>query len=627
MTDAVSLLQVAGQLATAVGFEELFAVTTRVCFALTNAGTCRMWRSDGEGGLVYLGGLGRVGNLLPPPSQAEQEQAAAQERSESVNGGDGNWGILRDGFCYGVLQLAYLDGTAAVHPAFDALLINLGVAMANLDKYAALERLIEDELVKSVEREAALQLTLDSMHDGLLVCDLTGAITGVRSAVVERWFGAPDEGTAVWSYLAAHDAQLASDLELGFTQLFEDILPFEVSAEQMPQEFERAGRRFRLECQAIEDCGCLSQVVISVRDVTAQVAAELAEAEQRELIVILGGLLRNRDGFAVFLDEVQRLLDSLEASREYTEIARILHTLKGNAAVQGFVSYARRCHHAEDELESFDYEQFPRTLHELRNAWQRELERIADFVEDSQSGTVMIAMDEYHQVLEALEGNELKVIVQGWCHPTFEKQLECCVGRVPGIAASLGKSARVQLESGTMRLPTPLMQSMLSSFVHLFRNAIDHGIEAPEERERLGKPRAGVIRIQIDDGLEQFRIIVSDDGRGIDWGAVRARACERGLPHGEHSDLVNALFTDGVSTARALSEISGRGVGMAAVRQECRALGGEIHVTSAAGEGASFEFCLPPRQVLAVQNSSLAMNGAEAARLPVLTLRPMAMGS
>jgi two-component system chemotaxis sensor kinase CheA len=126
--------------------------------------------------------------------------------------------------------------------------------------------------------------------------------------------------------------------------------------------------------------------------------------------------------------------------------------------------------------------------------------------------------------------------------------------------------------------------------IHVVRNSVDHGIEGPDERVRAGKPRAG--RVSIESRLEgaAFVIVVEDDGRGIDWNTIRQRARLRGLPHATEHDLEEALFTDGITTRDAVSDLSGRGIGLSAVRQICAQLGGTIQVQSQHGLGTRFEF-------------------------------------
>ena len=138
-----------------------------------------------------------------------------------------------------------------------------------------------------------------------------------------------------------------------------------------------------------------------------------------------------------------------------------------------------------------------------------------------------------------------------------------------------------------------LVVMLFRNLVHLVRNAIDHGIETPEERARGGKAPVGRLLITTLREASAFTVSVQDDGRGIDWDRVRALASERGLPASTPEELFAALASDGLSTRAQASEISGRGVGLGAVRQACEGLGGTFDIQSEPGSGTTFRCVIP----------------------------------
>jgi chemotaxis protein histidine kinase CheA len=149
---------------------------------------------------------------------------------------------------------------------------------------------------------------------------------------------------------------------------------------------------------------------------------------------------------------------------------------------------------------------------------------------------------------------------------------------------------------GVRTLPDRL-RPFWSTFGHLVRNALDHGIESAEERVAAGKPEAGTIALRAwrTDNEDVFEI--ADDGRGIDWDRVRTRAIASSLPAETHEDLEHALFSDGLSTAAVVSETSGRGVGLAAVQAAVLEIGGRIVVASEPSRGTRFTFTFPSASV------------------------------
>jgi len=170
---------------------------------------------------------------------------------------------------------------------------------------------------------------------------------------------------------------------------------------------------------------------------------------------------------------------------------------------------------------------------------------------------------------------------------------------VRDLARQHGKEVRLTLEGGETSLDKAIINGLGSTLVHLLRNAVDHGIESPAERRALGKSATGHIRIAAKPDGEQVVITVEDDGRGLDPGLIREAAVRKGLVHEAEaesmsdSQAVNLIFRDGFSTRREVTETSGRGMGMSAVRQQVEQMRGTVQVRSTPGEGARFELTFP----------------------------------
>ena len=161
------------------------------------------------------------------------------------------------------------------------------------------------------------------------------------------------------------------------------------------------------------------------------------------------------------------------------------------------------------------------------------------------------------------------------------------------------KEAWLSVVGGEHSLDRAMLDAMERMLTHLVRNAIDHGLEAPDERERAGKDRAGALVVRIEPQGNVVVLELSDDGSGIDVEAVRARAAKAGLGSeaelGELSphQVMRLVFEDGLSTRDEATETSGRGIGLAAVRREAERLGGHIDLHSTAGQGTRFVVVLP----------------------------------
>lgn len=165
-------------------------------------------------------------------------------------------------------------------------------------------------------------------------------------------------------------------------------------------------------------------------------------------------------------------------------------------------------------------------------------------------------------------------------------------------AHDLGKRAELQLHGGSLLLDRATADLLADALMHLLRNAIDHGLETPEQRLHAGKAAQGCLRVAAEADAQGLCIRVSDDGAGIDAERVRQAAIARGLlaPHVElDAETLHAmLFTPGFSTAETLSHYSGRGVGLDVVNETLAALHGSISLSSMPGLGCCFELRLPP---------------------------------
>ncbi|MCP4756291.1 MAG: chemotaxis protein CheA, partial [Proteobacteria bacterium] len=138
-----------------------------------------------------------------------------------------------------------------------------------------------------------------------------------------------------------------------------------------------------------------------------------------------------------------------------------------------------------------------------------------------------------------------------------------------------------------------------SSLVHLIRNSVDHGLETTDIRSMLGKPDDGVLKIGAAQDKGRFIVTISDDGRGIDQEVIRNKALEKGLITSQQADamsekeVVKLIFESGFSTSEAVTDLSGRGVGMDAVASAVEALEGEIDVSTETDGGTTFTISLP----------------------------------
>ena len=168
---------------------------------------------------------------------------------------------------------------------------------------------------------------------------------------------------------------------------------------------------------------------------------------------------------------------------------------------------------------------------------------------------------------------------------------------VRDLAHTAGRHAVLHTRGETTEVDKSVSEYIVDPLTHLVRNAVDHGIEAPDERERVGKDRVGRVEVSAYQQSGNIHIEVSDDGRGLDRDRIRAQAVASGLIAATDvlgdRELFAFIFRPGFSTADRVSEISGRGVGMDIVARNIEALGGSIGIRTEPGRGTTFHLTLP----------------------------------
>jgi len=189
------------------------------------------------------------------------------------------------------------------------------------------------------------------------------------------------------------------------------------------------------------------------------------------------------------------------------------------------------------------------------------------------------------------------------------------------IAQRVGKRVEVEIRNADIELDRSILDRLSDPLVHLFRNAVDHGIESPEERRARGKPEIGQIVVDARRERDLIHITVSDDGGGIELEALRRRAVEAGIVLADLAEdlppeeVAAFIFHPGMTTADTVSDISGRGVGMDAVRSTIESLGGYVELVTEAGRGTTMTLVVPI--TAAVQRVLLLRLGSAVVAVPI----------
>ena len=444
---------------------------------------------------------------------------------------------------------------------------------------------------KIARRNAQMRVVLDNVEEALASVHPDGTLEPECSAAFARWFGAPRPGHFA-AQIAGGDARMCAMLTLAWNEIVEGTMPLELLVDQFPSRLDRDGRHYRIDIKPLTQGDTLIGALLRIRDVTAEVETQRVLTAQREYVAVFERAIGDPHGVREFIEDTGKLVGRLPEAGDPVGRKRAAHTIKGNAALYGVTSVAEIAHRLEDTMADSN-EMDPAMIEELVATWTAFAGRVETLIGDNRRHLVDIPRDEIEALADLAErgGAAAADRLRALLLEPVAIRLDGFRRQMTRVAERLGKPApEVVIDADGVRLPLDQLRPFWGSFSHLVRNALDHGIESPADRRAAGKPEAGHIELRARMTNEVVVIEVGDDGRGIDWERVRDKARAAGLPADEHDDLVRALFSDGVSTASAVSETSGRGVGLSAVLAATREAHGQVDVHSEPTRGTRFVF-------------------------------------
>jgi two-component system chemotaxis sensor kinase CheA len=462
------------------------------------------------------------------------------------------------------------------------------------------------------ERTRDIRAILDNVTFGFLRIDRdANVLAGFTRSCGELFGRMPHPGEPLGAILDLADTRRI-ELQLGIEQVFDDLLPEEVSLDQIPARYVLDGRVLRIEGRVIrDDAGAVSAVLVTVSDVTA---LERAQLESRERDVLIG-VLRRKAAFEQFVGETRRGIERNRADlADQPVVQRFVHTVKGNAASWDLSPLTSLAHRIEDagEITAADLD----ALHDALRDFLMENKDVLGVALDVAEPAYEIPAEEVRELRALLSRMDGDPDLDRWLARVVMRPAQELLGPIEAFAARLserlGKTVDVAIAGGELLVDAELLRPVLSTVTQLVRNAMDHGIELPLDRG--GKPARGslVVRLASEDG--RWVLSVADDGRGIQVERLAERAVEKGILTPDEArrmtrdEKVALIFCDGISTAAATTDVSGRGLGMSAVRQAVLERNGTISVET--GDGGTVVRIEVPRPALAVEPTAPAAQGA-----------------
>lgn len=232
---------------------------------------------------------------------------------------------------------------------------------------------------------------------------------------------------------------------------------------------------------------------------------------------------------------------------------------------------------------------------------------------------------EFNQAI--LSFNELSNNLQKSLMEVRRVPLKNIMQKIPRIVRDLSndlkKEVELKIDGQMIQIDKSLVEKLESPIVHMVRNCVDHAIEMPEDRKKINKPAKGTVEIIAECNEEVFTLTIKDDGKGLDAEGIKTKAVEKGqisqsqADNMTEKDIYKLIFGAGISTAKTVTEVSGRGVGMDVVRTNIEEMNGTIDIDSEINVGTTFTITLPMSLTLMVVDGLLARVGSTTYIIPI----------
>lgn len=480
---------------------------------------------------------------------------------------------------------------------------------------------------KVKERTAAIRDLMDNTGQGFLSFGQDYKVHQEYSKACKMFLGGTIADKDALQLLFAEKSESVREMlnlvfgGTGELHLFEDMLPDEINVKNRTLSI---GYRWIVS----EDGETKNKMMVILTDVTRQKAleAQLKSDEERNRMIIK--IAVDREGFLEFLAEIENLFQQVFEVLEQqpnqidpNELFRYYHTIKGGSAGYALQQVSTKAHAIESNLEEYrggTEKISPETrgflteeTKELHQTLKETLDSLKGLLlsdEDLKSGEKVYKIKDskigrFEELVREAAGMVKKDLLIDWIQtlknepimPLFKKY----ASNAEQLAEKLNKNIKVELKGENTEIAHEKFQSLFSVLIHLVRNSVDHGLETSDIRQMLGKAEQGTLTLEAikEEGLLKLYII--DDGGGIDGENLKSIATSKGIITEEEAEkmseeeAIQLIFAPGFSSKEQVSDISGRGVGMDAVRAAVEDLNGKIYVKTVLDEGSTFELVLP----------------------------------
>ena len=551
---------------------------------------------------------------------------------------------------FGVLPTTFITANGMqIGSALEVLLLSLGLAdrinvmrkdkyMAEKDARESSQRALESLKIADQQKEENLKIIqehaktleakvssrtksikdlMDNTGQGFLSFGLDYVVNKEYSKACEVIFGEGLEGQNALKLLFEADLEIETDKIRELIDMLFNGTDIALIDALLPARILINEKTLSVEFKVIPgENAAETKIMVILTDITKEVALaeQLKADEERQAVVVKVAMDKN--GFLQFLRELEELFEEFDLD----SVMRCYHTIKGGCASYGMIKVAKIAHEIENVLEPVakGTEQID---HAMLQVLRKDTENLEENLHTILTELNDIIPPEERNLQETFYRVSDKKIVQledfmlsriGSGHlGLIKSEIDNLIAQPLGpllrkyataaeeLGNQLNKNIKVSVKGSEIEIPVHKFDSFFTAFIHLVRNSVDHGLEDSAMREMMGKNPVGQIRIEAEVNQNDLKLVVADDGAGIDAERVGKIATEKGIITEAQAanltleDTYALIFSPGFSTKEQVTDVSGRGVGMDAVKNAVDELNGTIEIQSTQDEGTTFEVKIP----------------------------------
>ncbi|EQC45704.1 ATP-binding protein [Bacteriovorax sp. Seq25_V] len=499
----------------------------------------------------------------------------------------------------------------------EQMILALEKANIQLEDYNKnLENKVNERTKELREANEFINTVVNSLNQGIFVFNKENKIEEMSNKACTEIFNTEAKHQNVPTLLKLNTTETTN-----FTKwseiLFQNKLPFNSAKALGPKNFkehEPGHPEFKyVELEYIpmnNQEGQLNNVLVVATDKTNEINAQEAFKEKDLYVSMLIKIVKNKQAFLDLYEEALSMLEDLRYSLGHNNLENkamiVFHTLNGGFASYSAQELVNAARETETKIKSFEHEKENFNLF-VENEISSYLELMTKFKEDllskisSGKDVVEVSKEDLHDLeheLHKISTPALEAFDKYIKKKKISSLFESYASLVENLSLKLNKPmAPLQIDDNGIRITPETYKDFFSSLVHLFRNCMDHGIEDADQRAAHGKSTEGLIKVSANVDDSKIQLKIQDDGAGINISKLREKLIqvngEQEVAAMSDEEISMAIFLPNMSTRDTVTEISGRGIGMSAVKESVERIGGQLTLSTQANKGTEFKFELP----------------------------------